>query len=60
MSEEIIDAGQQKICDVAEEMTKSMASVRELIQALRETYGLPALLTVCGSYNPSTQKRKDL
>jgi U3 small nucleolar ribonucleoprotein protein LCP5 len=46
MSEDIIDANQQKFCDVAEEMTKSMASVRELIQALREKYGLSALLTI--------------
>jgi len=49
MSEEIIDTSQQTFCDVAEEMTKSMASVRELIQSLREKYGLYALLTVrCG------------
>ena len=39
MSEEVIDANQQQFCDVAEEMTKSMASTRELIQALREKYG---------------------
>ena len=39
MSEEVLDANQQQFCDVAEEMTKSMASTRELIQALREKYG---------------------
>jgi hypothetical protein len=38
MSEEVLDANQQQFCDVAEEMTKSMASTRELIQALREKY----------------------
>ncbi|KAH9955625.1 hypothetical protein BC827DRAFT_1158156 [Russula dissimulans] len=36
MSEEVIDASQQKFCHVAGEMTKAMASVRELIQAIRE------------------------
>lgn len=36
MSEELIDASQQNFCNVAEEMTKSMGSVRELIQTLRE------------------------
>jgi len=44
MSEEIADASQQKFCDAAEEMTKSMASVRELIHAIREKYGLHVLL----------------
>jgi hypothetical protein len=43
MSEEVIDASQQQFCDVAEEMTKRIASTRELIQALREKYGLHAL-----------------
>jgi len=43
MSEDITNASQQKFCDVAEEMTKSMASVRELIQAIREKYGLHVL-----------------
>jgi hypothetical protein len=46
MSEETIDTSQQNFCDVAEEMTKSMASVRELIQAVREKYDLLTLLTV--------------
>ena len=46
MSEEIIDESQKNFCHVAEEMTKSMASVRELVQALREKYDLLALLTV--------------
>ncbi|KAI0003400.1 hypothetical protein BJV74DRAFT_876296 [Russula compacta] len=36
MSEELIDASRQNFCNVAEEMTKSMGSVRELIQTLRE------------------------
>ena len=36
MSEEVLNASQQHFCDVTEEMTKSMASTRELIQALRE------------------------
>ena len=39
MSEEIIETSQQQFCDVAEEMTKSISSTRELIQALREKYG---------------------
>ncbi|KAI0303537.1 hypothetical protein B0F90DRAFT_1667393 [Multifurca ochricompacta] len=36
MSDGTIDASQQNFCDAAEEMTKSIASVRELIQVLRE------------------------
>ncbi|KAF8497226.1 hypothetical protein F5888DRAFT_338849 [Russula emetica] len=36
MSEEVLDASQQQFCDVADEMTKSMASTRELIQTMRE------------------------
>jgi hypothetical protein len=45
MSEEpeVLDAGQQQFCDVAEEMTKSIVSTRELIQTLREKYGPYAL-----------------
>ena len=43
MSEEVLNASQQQFCDVAEEMTKSMASTRELIQTLRERYGLRVL-----------------
>ena len=43
MSEDVIDASQQQFCDVAEEMTKSIASTRELIRTLREKYGLHAL-----------------
>ena len=42
MSDEAVGVGQQNFCDVAEEMTKSMASVRELIQALRKKYALDA------------------
>jgi hypothetical protein len=44
MSEEVMDTGHQTLCNVVEEMTQSMASVRELIQDLREKYGLRALL----------------
>ena len=44
MSEEVMDTGHQNFCNVVEEMTQSMASVRELIQDLREKYGLRALL----------------
>ena len=40
MSDDAVDASQQNFCAVAEEMTKSMASVRELIQALRKKYAL--------------------
>lgn len=40
MSDEAVGASQQNFCDVAEEMTKSMASVRELIQTLRKKYDL--------------------
>jgi len=40
MSDEVAGASQQDFCDVAEDMTKSMASVRELIQALRKKYAL--------------------
>ncbi|KAH9999105.1 hypothetical protein BJV77DRAFT_1064576 [Russula vinacea] len=36
MSEEVTDASQQQFCDAAEEMTKSISSTRELIQALRD------------------------
>ncbi|KAH9038916.1 hypothetical protein EDB85DRAFT_2072598 [Lactarius pseudohatsudake] len=36
MSDEAVGVSQQNFCDVAEEMTKSMVSVRELIQALRK------------------------
>jgi hypothetical protein len=38
MVEEVIEASQEKFCEVMAEMTKSMASVRELIQGLREKY----------------------
>jgi hypothetical protein len=40
MSNEGVGVSQQNFCDVAGEMTKSMASVRELIQALRKRYAL--------------------
>ncbi len=40
MSDEADGGSQQNFCDVAEEMTKSMASVRELIQVLRKKYAL--------------------
>lgn len=43
MSEEVTDASQQQFCDAAEEMTKSISSTRELIQALRDKYGLHLL-----------------
>jgi hypothetical protein len=46
MSEDDIHTGQQKFCDVMEEMTKSVASVREVIQALREKYDPHAPLAV--------------
>jgi hypothetical protein len=38
MADGVIEASQQNFCEVTEEMTKSMASVRELIQTLREKY----------------------
>ena len=41
---EVMDTGHQNFCNVVEEMTQSMASVRELIQDLREKYGLHTLL----------------
>jgi hypothetical protein len=43
MSEEVLDASQQQFCDVAEEMRESISSTRELIQAVREKYGLCTL-----------------
>jgi U3 small nucleolar ribonucleoprotein protein LCP5 len=38
MTEEDIEESQQNFCEVMTEMTKSMVSVRELIQGLREKY----------------------
>jgi len=46
MSEEVIDTSHQNFCNVVEEMTQSITSVRELIQNLREKYGLHSLLIV--------------
>lgn len=40
MSDDALDSSQQNFCAIAEEMTKSMASVREIIQALRKKYVL--------------------
>ncbi len=62
MSEEVLDANQQQYCDVAEDMTKSMASTRELVRALREKYGLyaPAVWYGLNTYNLLAQTRKDI
>jgi len=62
MSEEVIDTSHQNFCNVVEDMTQCIGSVRELIQDLREKYGLYALLIVLlmNLYNPSTQERKDV
>jgi hypothetical protein len=58
MSEEDVDANQQQYCDAAEEMTKSIASTRELIQALREKYGLHALAVRFEHLQPIGADRK--
>ncbi|KAI9446752.1 hypothetical protein H4582DRAFT_601642 [Lactarius indigo] len=42
MSDQAVGSSQQNFCDVAEEMSKSMASVRELIQALRKKQEITA------------------
>ena len=60
MADEAIEANQQNFCEVTEEMTKSMASVRQLIQGLREKYVLRAWYRHTASYSPSVQTRKDL
>ena len=61
MSEEVIDTSHQNFCNVVEEMTQSITSVRQQIQDLREKYGLHSLLIVRYDHftNP-TQKRKDV
>jgi hypothetical protein len=46
MSEEVIDTSHQNFCNVVEDMTQSIASVRKLIQDLREKYGQHAHLIV--------------
>jgi hypothetical protein len=43
MADEVVEASQQNFCEVTEEMVKSMVSVRELIQGLREKY-VPACM----------------
>jgi hypothetical protein len=61
MAEEDIDASQQQFCDVAEEMTKSIASTRELIQALREKYERHALAVRSEHLQPiGTDKKRHL
>ena len=60
MADEAIEASQQNFCEVTEEMAKSMASVRELIQGLREKYVLHIWYRHTASYRPSAQTRKDV
>jgi hypothetical protein len=50
MSEEVIDSSHQNFCNVVDDMTQCIASVRELIQDLREKYDLHSLLIVRYDY----------